>query len=243
MARHRPGTVELRPNVPPVEWVEEQARTRLAGYHAQIENLDHNLGRVMECLAEENLLDDTYIIVFADHGDLMGSQGYFDKSSPWEESIRIPFFIGGGVPYRNVGWGRRDNVLPSAVDILPTTLGLCGVPRPEGIDGFDYSPYRTDHKNPEARAEEPDSVYIQHLVRKMHADSPDRPWRGVVTKDGWKYVCMPNAPWLMFNLNDDPYETCNIAFNQRFVEERKRLHTRLQRWIDETGDEFELPEI
>ena len=243
MARHRPGTVELRPNVPPVEWVEDQARTRLAGYHAQIENLDHNLGRVMDCLAEEGLLDDTYIMVFADHGDLMGSHGYFDKSSPWEESIRIPFFIGGGVPYRNVGWGRKDNVLPSAVDILPTTLGLCGVARPEGIDGFDYSPYRIDHKKPDAVAEEPDSVYIQHLVRKLHKDSPDRPWRGVVTKDGWKYVCMPDAPWLMFNLNDDPYETCNVAFNQRFIDQRKRLHARLQRWIEETGDEFSLPEI
>jgi arylsulfatase A-like enzyme len=246
MARHRPGGIELRKNVPPVPWVEDEARRRLAGYHAQIENLDANIGRVMAALAEEGLLDNTYIMVFADHGDCMGSHGYFEKSSPWEESIRIPFFIGGGVPYRGSGWGRRDAPLPSAVDILPTTLGLCGVDLPEGIDGFNYAPYRTDPKQGDPLPEEPDSVYIQHLVRKLHKDSPDRPWRGVVTRDGWKYVCLDGAPWLMFNLNDDPYETCNLAFNRRFFPQRERLHQRLERWMRETGDDqhdFALPEL
>jgi hypothetical protein len=68
----------------------------------------------------------------------------------------------------------------------------------------------------------------------------------VVTRDGWKYVCLDGAPWLMFNLNDDPYETCNLAFNRRFFPQRERLHQRLERWMRETGDDqhdFALPEL
>lgn len=238
MARHRPGEVKLRPNVPPVPWIEDQARTRLAGYHAQIENLDANVGRIYRALEKDNMLDDTYVFFFADHGDCMGAHGFFEKSSHWEESIRIPFMIGGGIPHMGFHSGARDEQI-SAVDITPTTLGLAGLDVPQDMDGYDYSPMRRNEplKNP------PDSVYCQHLVRKQLKDGFDRPWRTVITNDNWKYTCMPNAPVALFNLNDDPYEMANLAFNTRFMEQRKRCHERLRRWIEETGDEFELPEL
>ncbi len=67
MARHTPGAVRLRANVPPVGWVETRARRSLAGYYAQIENLDWNLGRVRDVLAAEGLLDNTHLVFFSDH--------------------------------------------------------------------------------------------------------------------------------------------------------------------------------
>ena len=45
----------------------------------------------------------------------------------------------------------------------------------------------------------------------------------------------------MFNLNEDPFETANLAFNTRFMAERGRLHARLAQWIADTGDRFDLP--
>ncbi|HHY97580.1 MAG TPA: hypothetical protein GX509_02440 [Firmicutes bacterium] len=47
----------------------------------------------------------------------------------------------------------------------------------------------------------------------------------------------------MFNLNEDPYEQVNLAHNTRFRHERKRLQDRLEEWIHDTGDEFELPAL
>ena len=38
------------------------------------------------------------------------------------------------------------------------------------------------------------------------ADTPNTPYRGLVTRDGWKYVCFKNQSWLQSNLNEDPYE-------------------------------------
>jgi arylsulfatase A-like enzyme len=70
----------------------------------------------------------------------------------------------------------------------------------------------------------------------------DRPWRGIVTDDGWKFVCLEGQPWLMFNLNEDPYEQQNLAFNSIYRDKRKSLLDRLARWIQETGDSFTLPE-
>ena len=241
MQRHRPGNIKLRPNVPPIARIEEVARRELAGYYAQIENLDANLQRVLESLARNNLADNTLILFFSDHGDCMGSHGYREKSSPWEESIRVPFILAGAVPYGPRRHGVCDAQI-SMVDILPTTLGLCGVDKPATMPGFNYAPYLWNESGSPLPGE-PDSVYLQHTVRKQLVDGLDRPWRGVVTRDGWKYVCLPNAPFCLFNLNEDPYEMANLAFNTRFMTQRKRLHARLEQWIHDLGDSFQLPEI
>ncbi len=76
-----------------------------------------------------------------------------------------------------------------------------------------------------------------------HPNSTDRPWRGVVSHDGWKYVCLEGQPWLLFNLNDDPYELANHAHNSQYGAERKRLQDRLAQWIADTGDSFTLPSL
>lgn len=239
--RHSPAGVRLRPNVPPVERLRTEARTDLAGYYAQIENLDWNLGRIRSALSRLGLAEDTIIMFFSDHGDMHLSHGMREKSSPWEESIRIPFIIGGQRPFGERRAGAVDALL-SATDILPTTLGLCGVQPPADLPGFDFSSYRRSAE-PTPLAGEPESVYLQHLVRKLHPGSIDRPWRGVVTRDGWKYACMPGAPLCMYDLNEDPYETHNMVFQRRYLEERMRLHGVLAEWVATTADDFELPDV
>ncbi len=80
------------------------------------------------------------------------------------------------------------------------------------------------------------------MIPTRHWDSIDRPYRGIVTRDGYKYVAFEHIPWLLFNLNEDPYEQVNLAYNSKFWELRKRLNDRLQRWIEETDDSFQLPQ-
>lgn len=239
MARHTPGGVQLRPNVPRVPWVEEQARRELAGAYAMIENLDWNVGRIRQTLAETGLAENTHLLFFSDHGDLHGSHGQFRKTAPWEEAIRVPFILGGRQPRYRERIG-RVRVPINHVDIAPTTLGLCGLEAPEWMEGTDYSGRRLPGQTP---ASEPDSAFLQLVVPTRHGDSPDRAWRAVVTRDGWKYAVLEGQPWLLFNLNEDPYEQVNLALNARFATERRRLQERLAAWIADTGDQFALPEI
>ena len=237
MARHSPADVVLRPNVPPIPRVVEQARRELAGYYAMIENLDWNLGRIRATLDAVGLAQDTHIVFFSDHGDLHGSHGQFRKTAPWEEAIRVPFIIGGHVP-QYVHNGGRSGAPINHVDVAPTTLGLCGIDTPPWMAGTDYSGLRVRDR---PRPAEPDSAYLQIVVPTRHYDSADRPWRGIVTRDRWKYVVLEHQPWLLFNLDEDPYELANHAHDTRFAVERRRLHERLRAWIEDTGDEFALP--
>jgi len=239
MARHTPGSVQLRPNVPNVPRVVEQARRELAGYYAMIENLDWNLGRIRDALARAGLAHTTHIMFFSDHGDLHGSHGQFRKTAPWEEAIRIPFIVGGFLP-RYGGRSGRVTIPINHVDVAPTTLGLCGIDKPDWMVGTDYSGHRLRQR---PNVDYPDSAFLQLVEPTGHHDSVDRAWRGLVTRDGWKYVVLEGQPWLMYNLNEDPYEMVNLAHNSRFAVERRRLQDRLAQWIRDTGDPFRLPKL
>jgi arylsulfatase A-like enzyme len=237
MGRHTPAGIALRPNVPPVARVEAQARRDLAGAYAMIENLDWNVGRVRQVLVEEGLDLDTHILFFSDHGDLHGSHGQFKKTAPWAEAVDVPFLVGGLHPRYEARSGWTPQLI-NHVDIAPTTLGLCGIDPPSWMQGHDYSGHRLPSR---PVTSDPDSAFLQCVIPTGHGDSVDRPWRGIVTMDGWKYIALEGQPWLMFNLNEDPYELANLAHNTRYRVERARLQERLASWIADTGDTFALP--
>jgi arylsulfatase A-like enzyme len=253
MAHYNAERMRLRPNVPlfanlPPNGatqsfgdrvsIAERARQELAGYYAQIENWDWNVGRIVDSLSGLGLLTNTHIMMFADHGDMHGSHGLFLKTNPYEESVRIPMIVSGEVSfYDQRGTGRRSTLF-SQVDIAPTTLGLCGLAAPAWMEGHDYSGHRLRFRPAPV---EPDSVYLEQVIPVPYADCIDSPYRGLVTKDGWKYVCFENQSWLMFNLNEDPYEQVNVALNAEYQTQRKQLIARLKQWVADTGDKFSIP--
>ena len=241
---HNPQTIKLRPNVPPGKWAEE-AKSNLAGYYGMIENIDTNVGKLRAALKKMDIDRETYIIFMSDHGDCLNSHGHWFKSSPWEESIKIPFIVScvgeGGYLQQGVSTSMINHI-----DIAPTTLGLCGISVPENMQGYDFSSKclrrecKRYQKNP---LPEPESAYLQQIVRKCYRHCINKQWRGVITRDGWKYVCYPNADAMLFNLNDDPYEMANLCDDTVYYRHKQRLHRLLQKYIQDTNDSFELPDI
>ena len=239
---HHPSEIRFRPNVPHVDWIKERAAFDLAGYYGMVENLDDNIGRIRDALKALDIDRETYLVFFSDHGDCLGSHGQWHKSSPWEESIRVPFIVT-KVEGANPVPPRVNDAVINHVDIAPTTLGLCGIKPPEWMQGYDYSGYCFRGAGQKAIGGEPDSAYLQQIPRKLHKHSVNRAWRGVVMRDGWKYVCMPGHDWLLFDTKNDPYEMANLCFDTAFEDQRARCHTRLAQWIEETGDTFPLPPL
>ena len=127
----------LRENVPHIERIEERTRRHLAGYCAQIENLDWNLGRILDALEETGLADNTHILFFSDHGEMMGSHGQFRKMSPYEESRADSGHFVRRAAHRHEAWAQRrisEKVCMNHVDFAPTSLGLCGIEKPDWME-------------------------------------------------------------------------------------------------------------
>ena len=242
-----PNFVRFRPNVPDTKAIRTEAARDLAGYYGMVENIDFNVGRIMRELVTLGIDRETYIIFFSDHGDMLWSHGQKAKSSPWEESIRIPFIIGMVGGRFSVKVGVSDAVV-NHVDIAPTTLGLCGIEVPAEMSGFDYSRHcikddRPEYMGTSEKDKEPDSAFLQQVPRKFHPRSVNKAWRGVLMRDGWKYVCTPGNDWLLFDTANDPYEQSNRIYDTQTQAEKQRCHERLARWLADTGDRFDLPDI
>ena len=104
------------------------------GYFASVTGIDAQFGRLVEYLRAEGLLDDTLVVLTADHGDMLASHGLIMKHVWYEESIGIPFIIGGG----GLGKGVCGSVFGSQ-DVPVTLLSLLGLPVPSSWEGRDLS--------------------------------------------------------------------------------------------------------
>ncbi len=56
--------------MPPIERVLTESKVSLSGYYGMVENLDWNVGRVLEAVEAEGMVENTYLIYFSAHGDM-----------------------------------------------------------------------------------------------------------------------------------------------------------------------------
>lgn len=106
-----------------------------------ITHLDHQIGRFLQALHDENVLNNTVILFTSDHGDMMGDHDWFRKSLPYEGSASIPFIIydpGNNLP--GLKTGTTVNSIVELRDIMPTLLDAAGIEIPDTIDGKSVLP-------------------------------------------------------------------------------------------------------
>jgi len=229
-AKFKAGEIQLRPNVP--ESVNQKARLAQAGYYANCAALDDCMGDLMQTLRDNGLGSNTIVIFTADHGDLLGSHEAFNKQQPFDESIRVPLLL-----HWPKGFGTSGG-LPEAMinseDIMPTLLGLCGVPIPKTVEGLDYSDYLHGGKNPSDGATVISSVApFGQWERRVGG----REYRGVRTQR-YTYVRDLNGPWYFFDNQTDLYQTNNLVNKPELAKLQAELEATLKRKLKEQGDDF-----
>lgn len=155
-----------------------------AAYAAMVEATDRRFQRVLETLAAcGQCLDDWLVIFTSDHGDMLGDHGCWEKRSFYEQSVGVPLVVRG--PGFSPG---RDPRISNLVDLFPTLCTAAGPPVPGGLDGRDL-------RLPNTRT-------ISQLGRSHF----------LLRKDRWKFLTFGGeAPDVLFDLEDDPHETRNLA--------------------------------
>ncbi len=221
--RFDPAKLRMRPNWR--EGVTGGGRAELAEYYAMLAAVDDQVGRLMRALDDYGLRNDTIVLFSSDHGDMLGSQGQRLKRKPWEESIHIP----GIVRYpRRIRAGRTSDGLFTHVDFAPTLLAMAGVAAPSTMQGADLSGLLTG-----TASRGPDSAFLQ-IFGPYRGDGTEGGWRGVRTSR-YTYARYQNRPWVLYDLDRDPYQLRNLAHDKKLAGE---LDRKLARWMERTGDSW-----
>ncbi len=230
------------------EGVRGGSREDLAQSYGMITAMDRGIGRLLDGLEARGLTRDTIFLFTSDHGDLLGTHGLRMKRMPYEESARIPMILSsfdssaprdaqqGLAPGKPAGIpsGRVSDVFITHVDLMPTLLGLMGIPSPWGVQGADLSKVVRGETS-----DGPDSVFLQNfMIGKGDAD-PIPGWRAVRTASHL-YARTKEGPGHLYDLAKDPYELDNLAGTPGSAKVQAELDARLARWMRETGDDWSL---
>lgn len=102
------------------------------GYYACVSFVDAQVGRLSDELRRLELADKTIVVLWGDHGYHLGEQGLWTKSNNYELSTRVPLIL--AVPGRKMLHPETD-ALVELVDVYPTLVDLCRLPKPPGLEG------------------------------------------------------------------------------------------------------------
>jgi len=164
-------------------------------YYGEVRFLDSQIGRLINYLEENNLKENSLIIVTADHGDAFLEHGFLGHEfyNLYNEVLRVPLIIYDG---RNSG---KINQPVFLIDILPTILSYLKIKHSRTIKGMDLKVYYENHQS-------------EHIHRIAYADS------AMLRRDTQRFdlnkpiISVINYPWKMiYNSVKNTYELYNIA--------------------------------
>jgi len=124
-----------------------------------------------------------------------------------------------------------SNALLSHVDFAPTLLALCGLKVPSAMQGTDLSAVVLGKSE-----KGPDSAFFQ-IFGPFHAGGVKAGWRGVRTQR-YMYARYESAPWVLYDVQKDPYELNNLADDPKAANIRQQMEKRLAAWMKKTGDSW-----
>lgn len=116
---------------------DEQMRGIIHGYYASVSYVDAQVGRLLDKLDSLKILDNTIIVLWADHGIHLGERGLWGKNDLTDDATRIPLIV--SVPGMRHA-GEKTNALVETVDVYPTLTSLCNMQAPAVVQGTSAVP-------------------------------------------------------------------------------------------------------
>ena len=256
-------------SVPPYYADHPAIRAEIAKHYDTIRITDNEVGNIIAALKEDNLLDNTIVFFWTDHG----MQLHRHKQWLYEGGIRVPLIVAAPERYKRnriVPGSVRDDLV-SGIDITATTLALAGVgivrpvPWLEGRDLFDddFEPRefvisardRCDYTIDRVRAVTTKKYkYLRNfkidrtLMQPQYRDG--RPYIEAerdLFKEGklnamQAFKWLPRKPEELYDLENDPHEINNLADDPLYAEVLAKHRAILNKWIEETDDQGQYPE-
>jgi len=195
-------------------------------YNATITAVDENVGRVLATLDELKLSGSTHVMFTSDNGFFLGEWQRFDKRFMHEVSSRVPLLWRGP----GIAANSKSDKIALNVDIAPTLLDLAGVKPTAKMHGRSFAPLLRGETLANWRK---DWFYDYYEFPGPHSVKANRG----VADERFKFIHYYTDPveYELYDLQNDPHETKNLADSPQYADERKRLETRLGELKDELG--------
>jgi len=204
----------------------------LQDYLGTIKAVDENVGRLLDYLEANNLMENTIIVYTSDQGFYLGEHGWFDKRFVYDESFKTPLLISWPGHIRP---GSTSDELVQNLDFAQTFLDAAGIAAAPDMQGKSLVPLLLNQPDGWSR----DAVYYhyyeypaEHMVNRHYA---------IVTKE-YKLIHYYFAAdqWELIDRKKDPFEVKNVYQYPAYAKVRSDLHLRLEKLRVKYGDSAAL---
>ena len=198
----------------------DEVRKCKQAYFACISFVDAQIGRIMDALEENDLMDDTLIVVWSDHGYFLGEKGLWYKRKNFERSLRVPLIIAGsGISAQTQACSK----IVELVDLYPTIVDHAGYEVPQVLEGESLVPLLND---PLADWDKPAISQVIHSRGEAYGFS--------LRTDRWRYTEWKRgvAGRELYDHANDPDEVTNLAGYPEHAALVKRLSKQLKPFVD-----------
>lgn len=244
-------------------------------YRKMMTAMDAQIGEVLDRLAEDGVLEETFVFYFGDNGGVLPrSKGYL-----YETGLNVPLVVRIPEKFKHLvdvkpGGGSEAGGFVSFVDFAPTILHLAGVKVPEGMNGKPFLGPDVTHPDLNGRdetfgiADRMDEKYdmVRSLrkgkykyIRNYTPFNFDGLWNEYRYKmkafgEWWtlhkagklegkaRLFFEPKSPEALYDIEADPYEVNNLAFDPAHAKVLTELRGRLLRRVKQLPDLSFLPE-
>jgi arylsulfatase A-like enzyme len=208
-------------------------------YDGEIAYLDHQLSKVFQALRKTGLMDDTILIITADHGENLGDHGFIGHGNIlYDTMLHLPLIVRYPGVFEPGGTIDTPVTLP---DVFPTVLDLIDGWSPEleeQIEGASFFPERLDDR-PYPFTVSQRRAHIP-AMRKRYADYPDFDFMPYAVNaralrdQRWKYIQHEDGREELYDLQADPDEEQDLAAEQ--PETVARLRAQLAKFMQQFDD-------
>lgn len=196
----------------------DEARQCKLAYYATISFTDALVGKLLDALEKHDLMKNTIIVFWSDHGYFLGEKGLWYKRKAFERSARMPMIIAGP--------GVKPGVCDSPVELLdlyPTLADLCNLKdTPRNLEGASLRPLLTDVK---AKWDKPAVTQVWHSPNAFGYSLRTHRWRYTEWKHG-------EAGVELYDHANDPDEVHNLAKKPEHASLIKELSAKLKPYVN-----------
>ena len=220
-------TAELNPEAPtpaiPMrdQYDERDWRINRWIYHRLTEQVDTQIGIILDGLTAAGLDDDTLVIFTSDHGNMDASHHLASKMLFYEESVGVPLILKypGKIPS---GRTDRDHLVSTGLDLLPTLCDFAGVETPAHLLGRSLRPLAEGERVEEWRS---------YVVSETS-------WFRMIRTQKYKYCAfrLKESKEFLVDMADDPGELQNLVDAPRFQDILSEQRALLAEWSDRSAD-------
>jgi len=195
----------------------DEAKRVTQAYLSSIAWVDWNMGRVIAELDRLGLREKTIIVFSADHGYQLGEKGKWSKAgSLWEEGTRIPIVI--DAPNAK-GNGVKCTRIVQTLNLYPTLVDLCGLPKPDGQEGLSMTPLLD---NPKAE--------WNHPAYSVWSEDGKTLTGIAVRTERWRYAEYILGGPMLLDMVNDPHQLKNLAHDPAHAADVAQLSGLIQKY-------------